>query len=86
MNNVMTVSKAKDTYIQVRIHEDLKDDVQTTANARGLTMSGLIHSLLVQAIRTEKDQYPEIFKTQKITVLKEPAGSADKKRTKNPDV
>lgn len=61
MNVVMTVSKAKETYIQVRIHEDLKGDVRITANARGLSISGLIHSLLTQAVRDEKTQYPHLF-------------------------
>ncbi len=64
MNNVMTQSASKDTYIQVRIREDLKEDVQTTAKARGLTMSALIHSLLTQAVRAEKEAYPEAFATR----------------------
>ena len=60
----MTQSASKDTYIQVRIREDLKEDVQTTAKARGLTMSALIHSLLTQAVRAEKEAYPEAFATR----------------------
>lgn len=73
----MTMKTAKDTYIQVRIRDDLKEDVQITASARGLTMSALIHSLLTQAVREEKEKYPQVFKTQRIAVLKEPAGGGD---------
>lgn len=64
MNIVMTLSRSKDTYIQVRIRDDLKEDVQTTAAARGLTMSALIHSLLTQAVREEKEAYPDAFRTR----------------------
>jgi len=61
MNNVMTTSAPKSTYIQVRIRDDLKEDVQRTATSRGLTMSALIHSLLTQAVREEKGLYPDVF-------------------------
>jgi predicted DNA binding CopG/RHH family protein len=64
MNIVMTLDKAKDTYIQIRIRDDLKEDIQITAKARGLTMSALIHSLLTQAVRQEKEQYPEAFEVK----------------------
>jgi len=73
MNNVMTVTRSKDTYIQVRIDDELKEAVRITAHSRGLSMSALIHSILVQAVREEKQLYPEVFKTTSVPVLKESA-------------
>jgi hypothetical protein len=58
-NNVMT--KLKGTYIQFRVREDVKDDLQKVAEIRGLTMSGLIHSMVVNAIREEKERDPAAF-------------------------
>lgn len=73
MNNVMTVTRSKDTYIQVRIDDELKEAVRITAHSRGLSMSALIHSILVQAVREEKQLYPEAFKSMSVPILKEPA-------------
>jgi hypothetical protein len=61
MNNVMTLM-AKGTYIQFRVREDIKEDIQRVAELRGLTTSGLIHSLIVKAIREEKERDPQAFR------------------------
>lgn len=61
MNNVMTQSKAKDDWLQIRIDPELKVDVKITADARGLSVSALVHSMLKQAVRDEKQQYPHLF-------------------------
>ena len=58
MNLVMTL---KDTYIQFRIREDVKNSLQKVAEMRGLTMSALLHSLAVKAIREEKEREPQAF-------------------------
>jgi len=42
--------------LNLRIREDIKRDLMITAELRGLTMSGLINSLIVRAIREEKDR------------------------------
>lgn len=66
MNVVMTaIGQGKDTYIQFRVREDLKEDIRRTAEARGLSVSGLIHSLLVRAIREEKELSPDAFQRER---------------------
>ena len=64
MNVVMTATSSKETYIQFRVKEDFKEEVQITAQARGLTVSSLINLLLKQAVRQEKEQYPHLFDTE----------------------
>lgn len=51
----------KNTYIQVRIREDVKEELRLVADARGLTISALIHSMIVKTIRDERTQHPEVF-------------------------
>lgn len=65
MNVVMTrgEDKSKKTYIQFRCTDKFKEEVELTAEARGLSVSALIYSLLSKAVRQEKDQYPHIFLT-----------------------
>lgn len=64
INNVMTARK--DTYLQLRVRDDIKADLQILAELRGLTMSGFIHSMIVRAIREEKELYPDSFKQTSI--------------------
>lgn len=73
MYDVVTISKAKDAFLQIRIREDIKQELAILAEIRGLSMSALINSLVVQAIRAEKGHDPEPFKTQTIPVLKKGA-------------
>lgn len=70
MNNVLTLFMAKDTYIQFRIREEIKQDLQTVADLRGLSMSALLHSLAVRAIREEKDISPLSFERERNSVRK----------------
>ena len=72
MYSVMTQRTAKDAFLQIRIREDVKQELGILAEARGLSMSALINSLVVKAIRDEKSQDPDLFKTQTIPVLKKP--------------
>ena len=60
INNVMT--RPKSTYIQFRVSDDVKRELQIVAELRGLSMSGLIHSFIVKAIREEKEADPQAFK------------------------
>lgn len=62
MDVVMTVGKAKDSFLQIRIREDVKRDLGLLSESRGLSMSSLINSLIVRAIREEKAQAPETFR------------------------
>ncbi len=58
-NNVVTAQKGK--FIQIRSTEALKKELQIVADLRGLSMSSLIHSLIKQAIREEKEREPKAF-------------------------
>lgn len=64
INNVMT-AKLKGTFIQFRVTDDIKHDLQIVAELRGLTMSSLLHSLMVKTIREEKDREPRAFNGHK---------------------
>jgi hypothetical protein len=57
----MTVDRFKDSYVQIRIRDDIKADLQKVAELRGLTMSALLHSLIVRTIREEKELSPQGF-------------------------
>lgn len=58
-HNGMTTSKEERIYVRVR--SEIKDDFKATAELRGLKPSALIHSLMVKAIREEKDKSPVQF-------------------------
>lgn len=59
INNVMT--RQKGTFIQIRATDQIKAELQIAADLRGLTMSSMIHSLITQAIREEKEREPQAF-------------------------
>lgn len=61
MNNVMPT---KEDRLNIRIRPDIKEDLRITADLRGQSVSGLIHSLVVKAIREEKDREPRAFQKQ----------------------
>jgi antitoxin component of RelBE/YafQ-DinJ toxin-antitoxin module len=65
--NVMT-SRPKTNYVQFRIREDIKEELQIVAEMRGLTMSALIHSLIVKTIREEKEREPQAFRHKDVIV------------------
>jgi hypothetical protein len=50
--------------INVRTTADIKRDIEIAARLRGMTVSSLINSLAVKAIREEKNLEPEAFKTR----------------------
>jgi hypothetical protein len=52
---------AKGTFLQIRISEDLKEDLRITAQLKGLTPSALINSLIVKAVREMKAEEPSAF-------------------------
>jgi len=69
---------AKTTSINLRISPEFRADIERLADHHGLTMSSYAHSLLVKAVRNEKERYPEVFgsvvfteKTDKVPILKE---------------
>lgn len=51
----------KSSYLQLRVSEDIKDDLQRLAKWHGLSVSALIHSTLVRYIREEKEREPRAF-------------------------
>lgn len=71
INIVPTNVKSK--FLQIRINEDIKSDLQIVAELRGLSTSALIHSLIVKAIRAEKEREPKAF--QRIEHLTVPSKS-----------
>jgi hypothetical protein len=52
----------KEIRINVRTTADIKRDLETTAKLRGLTVSSLVNSLAVTAIREEKNLEPDAFR------------------------
>lgn len=73
INVVMTQTKAKATHLQIRIREDIKEDLRITSELKGLSVSGLVHSLIVKAVREEKEKEPQAFQNIKPV---EPIGNA----------
>lgn len=59
--NVVVTDKLKERWLQIRIDEEVKANAKITARLRGLSLSALVHSLLVKAIREEKDRDPLSF-------------------------
>lgn len=59
LNIVGTNVKSK--FLQIRINEEIKHDLQIVAELRGLSTSALIHSLIVKTIRAEKEREPKAF-------------------------
>jgi hypothetical protein len=56
---------SKEVRINVRTTEQIKIDLEITARLRGLTVSALVNSLVVKAIREEKEREPRAFEHEK---------------------
>lgn len=56
---------AKTTSINLRISPEFRRDVEALAAYHGLTMSSYVHSVLVKAIRAEKEREPHAFSKPK---------------------
>lgn len=56
----------KEVRINVRTTEEIKRALEITAGLRGLTVSSLVNSLVMKAIREEKSFAPEAFKNVEI--------------------
>jgi hypothetical protein len=54
-------SVVKTGWIQVRATDELRNDAKIVADLRGLSVSALVHTLLRQAIREEKEREPRAF-------------------------
>lgn len=57
----MMVLVAKSTSINLRITPQFRNELQALADYRGLSLSSLAHSLLVKALRQEKQIEPDAF-------------------------
>jgi hypothetical protein len=53
----------KDDRMHIRVSPSVKHDFQIVAKLRGLKPSSLMHSLMVNAIREERDRSPASFVT-----------------------
>jgi post-segregation antitoxin (ccd killing protein) len=51
----------KEVRINVRTTEQIKRDLEITARLRGITVSALVNSQVVKAIREEKEREPQAF-------------------------
>lgn len=58
--DVMT-KQTKGKLVNFRVRDDLKREFEIVAELRGTTLSGLIHQLLVKAVREEKEREPQAF-------------------------
>lgn len=61
INIVMTAPKKKGTYVQLRIRDEIKEDLQIAAEIEGLSMSAFIHQLIVKKISEIKRSEPRAF-------------------------
>jgi hypothetical protein len=55
----------KETRINVRTLDQIKQELKITAKLRGLTESSLVNLLVVKAIREEKQHSPEAFENSR---------------------
>ncbi len=51
----------KTTSINLRISPEFREEIEMLAEYHGLTMSSYAHSLLVKAVRREREATPEAF-------------------------
>lgn len=58
----MILLMPKTTSINLRISPDFRDEIERLADYHGLTMSSYAHSLLVKAVRREREVTPEAFR------------------------
>jgi len=61
------MANTKDERIYIRVAEEIRDDFDAVAAYRGLTRSGLLHSLIVRTIHETKKEAPEIFDQPRIS-------------------
>ncbi|HEX8289782.1 MAG TPA: hypothetical protein VF556_17505 [Pyrinomonadaceae bacterium] len=61
MTFVSTMADQKGERIYIRVSEKIRDEFDIVAEHRGLTRSGLLHSLIVKTIHETKKEAPEIF-------------------------
>lgn len=54
---------AKTTSINLRISPEFREEIEALAEYHGLSMSSYAHSLLVRAVRREKESEPNAFTT-----------------------
>lgn len=59
----MITQMAKGTRLNLRISEGFRDDIERLADYHGLSLSSYAHSLLVKAVRREREATPEVFGT-----------------------
>lgn len=68
MDNVFQ-DESKTTQLQIRIREDLKNDLRVLAELKGLSVSATVHTLIVKAVRDAKAENPYAFGRADIPVV-----------------
>ncbi len=61
---MLIVPKTKETRLNLRIKPELKADLERVAEWHGLTLSSYAHSILVKAVRRDKESLPELFEQE----------------------
>lgn len=61
-----TKEDVKTTQLQIRIREDVKEDLKIVAEIRGQSVSGVILSLITKAIHETKAEHPALFGVEHI--------------------
>lgn len=60
------IEEVKTTQLQIRIREDVKDDLKIAAGMKGLSTSGMILSLITKAVSEAKLENPALFGVEHI--------------------
>lgn len=62
MNNITLMPKSE--IVQLRVREEVKEDLRRMADYRGLTISSYLNMLVLKTIRQERSENPEVFKEE----------------------
>jgi len=65
----MNIPVSKETRLNIRVKPSFKDDLQSVAEFHGLTVSSYVHSVLVKAIRAEKEREPQAFENKNPAII-----------------
>ena len=57
----MAVMTRKETRLNIRITPEFRERLEILAEYHGLSFSAYAHSLLVKAVREERERYPYLF-------------------------
>lgn len=64
--NYFVMVKNREDQLHIRLSPTVKKDLRVVAELRGMTMSGLVYSLIVRTIREEREADPHAFRTRSL--------------------